>query len=75
MLCLLLVVVVKDKVQPVQLLSATDDFIKNVLSVYTHSMMTIYLSQSAQVAKSTFFMKSPVLGWANAIKMPDQHNN
>ena len=32
--------------------------IKKVLSVYTHS---IYLSLSAQVAKSTFFMKSPVL--------------
>ena len=35
-------------------------FIKKVLSVYTHSMTTIYLSLSAQVAKSTFFMKSPV---------------
>ena len=40
--------------------SATADFIKKVLSVYTHSMTTIYLSLSAQVAKSTFFMKSPV---------------
>ena len=38
----------------------TADFIKKVLSVYTHSMTTIYLSLSAQVAKSTFFMKSPV---------------
>ena len=38
----------------------TADFIKRVLSVYTHSMTTIYLSQSAQVAKSTFFMKSPL---------------
>ena len=37
------------------------DFIKKVLSVYTHSMTTIFLSLSAQVAiKSTFFMKSPV---------------
>ena len=38
----------------------TAGFIKKVLSVYTHSMTTIYLSQSTQVAKSTFFMKSPV---------------
>ena len=38
----------------------TADFIKNVFSVYTHSMSTIYLFLSAQVAKSTFFMKSPV---------------
>ena len=41
--------------------SYTADFIKKVLSVYTHSMKTIYLSLSAQVAKSTFFMKYPVL--------------
>ena len=34
---------------------------KKVLSVYTHSMTTIYLSLSAQVAISTFFMKSPLL--------------
>ena len=40
--------------------SATADFIKKVLSVNTHSMATIYLSLSAQVARSTFFMKSPV---------------
>ena len=40
----------------------TADFIKKVLSVYTHSMTTIYLSMSTQVAKSTFFMKSPVGG-------------
>jgi len=40
--------------------SYTADFIKKVLSVYTNSMTTIYLSLSAQVAKSTFFMKSPV---------------
>ena len=33
---------------------------KKVLSVYTHSMTTIYLSLSAQVAISTFFMKSPL---------------
>ena len=39
---------------------ATADFIKNVLSVYTHSMTTIYLSLIAQVAISTFYMKSPV---------------
>ena len=32
---------------------ATADFIKKVLSVYTHSMTTIYLSLSAQVAMST----------------------
>ena len=38
----------------------TTDFMKKVLSVYTHSKTTIYLSLSAQVAKSTFFMKSPV---------------
>ena len=38
----------------------TADFIKKVLSVYTHSMTTIYLSLSAQVARITFFMKSPV---------------
>ena len=38
----------------------TADFIKKVLSLYTHSMTTIYLSLSAQVAKSTFFMKSSV---------------
>ena len=36
-----------------------------VLSVYTDSMTTIYLSMCAQVAISTFFMKSPV---ANSIK-------
>ena len=40
--------------------TGTGDFIKKVLSVYTHSMATNYLSISAQVAKSTFFMKSPV---------------
>ena len=39
----------------------TADFIKKVLSVYTHSMASIYLSLSAQVAKSTFFMKSPIV--------------
>ena len=39
---------------------STADFIKKVLSVYTNSMTTIYLSLSTQVAKSTFFMKSPV---------------
>ena len=33
---------------------------KKVLSVYTHSMTTIYLSLSAQVAISAFFMKSPL---------------
>ena len=38
----------------------TTEFIKKVLSVYTHSMATISLSLSVQVAKSTFFMKSPV---------------
>ena len=43
----------------------TEDFIKKVLSVYTHSMTTIYLSVSAQVAKSTFFMKSPVCIYYN----------
>ena len=32
----------------------TADFIKKVLSVYTHATTTIYLSLSAQVAKSTF---------------------
>ena len=37
---------------------------KKVLSVYTHSMTTIYLSQSAQVAISTFFMKSPLFNIA-----------
>ena len=40
--------------------SHTADFIKKVLSVYTHSMTTIYLSLVVQVAKSTFLMKSPV---------------
>ena len=39
---------------------ATADFIEKVLSVYTHSMTTIYQSMSAEVAKSTFFMKSLV---------------
>ena len=38
----------------------TADFLKKILSVYTHAMKTIYLSLSAQVAISTFFMKSPV---------------
>ena len=38
----------------------TADFIKQVFSVYTHSMTTIYLSLSAQAAISTFFKKSPV---------------
>ena len=40
--------------------TCTADFKKRVLSVYTHSMKTIYRSLSAQVARSTFFMKSPV---------------
>ena len=35
-------------------------FHKKVLSVYTNSTTIIYLSLSAQLAKSTFFMKSPV---------------
>ena len=39
----------------------TADFMKKVPTVYTHSMKTIYLSLSAQVAEGTFFMKSPVL--------------
>ena len=38
----------------------TADFIKKVLGVYTHSVETIYLSLSAQVAVGTFFMKSSV---------------
>ena len=38
----------------------TGGFMKKVLSVYNHSLTTIYLSLSAQVAISTFFMKSPV---------------
>ena len=42
------------------LLLYTGGFMKKVLSVYTHSMTTIYLSLSAQVAISTFFMKSPL---------------
>ena len=42
---------------------ATAYFLKKVLSVYTHSMTTIYLSLSTQVARSTFFMKSPVFIW------------
>ena len=37
----------------------TADFRKKVLSVYTHSTKTIYLSLSAQVAKSTFFHEIP----------------
>ena len=41
--------------------AGTADFIKKVLSVYTHSMTTIYLSLGTQVAKSTFFMKFPVV--------------
>ena len=40
--------------------ASTGGFMKKVLSVYTHSMTTIYLSLSAQVAISTFFMKSPL---------------
>ena len=40
--------------------SNTADFIKKVLSVYTHLMTTFYLSLRAQVAKSTFLLKSPV---------------
>ena len=42
----------------------TADFIEKVLSVYTHLITTIsiYLSLSAQLAKSTFFMNSPVYG-------------
>ena len=40
-----------------KLCPATADFINKVQgSVFTHSMTTIYLSLSAQVAKSTFFM-------------------
>ena len=42
------------------IISDTADFIIKVLGVYTSSMETINLSLSAQVAKSTFFMKSPV---------------
>ena len=38
----------------------TAEFIKKVLLMYTNSMATIYLSLSAQVAKSIFFMKSPI---------------
>ena len=38
----------------------TGSFMKKVLSVYTHLMTTIYLSLSAQIAISTFFMKSPL---------------
>ena len=45
----------------------TADFIKKVLSVYTHAMKTIYLSLSAQVAISTFFMKSPVVHFPRLI--------
>ena len=48
----------------------TADFIKKVLSVYTHSMATIYLSLSAQVAKSTFFMKPPILKY---LKLQTKH--
>ena len=33
---------------------------KKVPSVYTHSMKTIHLLLSAQVAEGTFFRKSPV---------------
>ena len=40
---------------------ATADFIIKVLSVYTHSMTTIYLCLTTQVVKITFFMKSLVL--------------
>ena len=40
---------------------ATADFILKILGVYTHSMETIYLFLSAQVAGGTFFMKSLVL--------------
>ena len=47
--------------QAVHKFSNTADFIKKVLSVYTHSKTTIYLSLSAQVVKGTFFMKSPVV--------------
>ena len=36
------------------ILTGTADFIKKVISVYTHSMTTIYLSLGAQVANSTF---------------------
>ena len=46
--------------QPEKTYFDTADFIKMVLSVYTYLMTTIYLSLSAQVARSTFFMKSPV---------------
>ena len=42
----------------------TADFIKKVLSVYTHSMTTFYLSLGAQVAKN-IVMKSPVLKTLN----------
>ena len=45
---------------PYLFLYSTADFIKKVLSVYTHSMTTLYLSLSVQVANSTFFMKSTV---------------
>ena len=45
-------------------------FIKKVLSVYTHLKTTIYLSLSAQVAKSTFFMKSPV-SQLETFKLPE----
>ena len=48
---------------------ATGGFMKKVLSVYTHSMTTIYLSLSAQVAISTFFMKSPLYNSGRCGKM------
>ena len=45
----------------------TADFIKKVLPVYTHAMKTLYLSLSAQVDISTFFMKSPVVHFPRLI--------
>ena len=38
----------------------TADFMKKVLSMYTHSMTIIDPSLSAQVAEETIFRKSPV---------------
>ena len=48
--------------------SHTADFIEKVLGVYTRSMETIYLSLSAQVVVSTFFMKSPVCMYVSGSK-------
>ena len=55
--------------------NATADFIKKVPGLYTHSMETIYLSLSTQVALGTFFRKFPVAkAWGQCTENLQRNN-